>query len=86
MAVWAVDSALRAQLVRLAREAGFVVRASGRAAEHAKAMADGAVRLVVTVGSPPLPVPDAVPTEVVSRADNDTAARLAARYRALTTS
>lgn len=85
VAVWATDTATRARLAQAARAAGFRVRASGRPAEHAKALADGAVQWVLTTDAAPPEVPGSA-ARVVQLDGDDAAlsARVVALYRAMT--
>lgn len=79
VAVWSTDAASRARLTQAARRAGFRVRASGRPAEHAKALADGGVHVVLTTDAAP---PEAIGSaaRVVQLLDDALAAQLAALY------
>lgn len=82
VAVWATDTATRTRLARAARAAGFRVRASGRPAEHAKALADGDARVVLTTDAAPPEVPGSAArvVHVPVRDDGALEARLATLY------
>ena len=80
-AVWAPDTTTRTRLTQAARAVGFRVRASGRPAEHAKALADGTVHVVLTINAAPPDVPGSAARVVQLDGDDETLmTRLAALY------
>ena len=83
--VWEADAVRRRAWMAVLRAAGHAVRGASREAERAKALADGAVQVVVTSESagPPGPAgpsvlrvpPSSPPSDLVTRVAQASAAR-----------
>ncbi len=83
--VWEADAVRRRAWMAALRAAGLTVRGASREAERAKALADGAVQVVVTSEAAGAPVPPGVlllrvatscpPSDLVTRVAQAAAAR-----------